>query len=523
MAGAWYVGRASWRQRWRQLLFLVLIAGFVGGAVLGAAAGARRTSSAYDRLLRTSRSPHEVLFVTGGHVAEIERFLGTAPSVDYYARGIGMIGRQSPGQDWYSLDAPIDRALISSNKFERGRRPRLDRADEVIITLRTAQNTGLDIGDRVEFRAYDRSQAGEVIANPWTKPTGEKISVRVVGIARDPTDAQLSQTIKLLFGTPAFARQHVKTAAVDGDRGLAQGRDRRTRRRTSVSSPSSRAASVPTFPSPRCRRAPTPSPPTRRLERSWSGSRSSRWSAGWPGSSRSRRRCGATSPAPPTKHASSPRSAPAGSIGRRYSSSPRSPSCWRRRSWPWPSRTRCRRHFPSARPATWSPIPGCAPIGSSSSPADWRARRDHRRHDGSCLAGLDPQGAARTHPDPRQRLGRGPGLPPRRDRRSFRAPARWPPARIATSGPRGRGGRRGRPRRECDVRRVVERVHEHRRALRRELRSLDGVAERRRQGRVRPSGCRSGARRGGRGTQRGSSRSEGAASTRSASSRPRGR
>ncbi len=37
--------------------------------------------------------------------------------------------------------------------------------------------------------------------------------MRVVGIARDPTDAQLSQTIKLLFGTPAFAREHLRTAA----------------------------------------------------------------------------------------------------------------------------------------------------------------------------------------------------------------------------------------------------------------------------------------------------------------------
>ncbi|MDQ1479409.1 MAG: putative transport system permease protein, partial [Actinomycetota bacterium] len=67
--------------------------------------------------------------------------------------------------------------------------------------------------DRVEFRAYDRTQADDLIANPWTKPTGELISVRVVGIARDPPDAQLSQTIKLLFGTPAFAREHRAEAA----------------------------------------------------------------------------------------------------------------------------------------------------------------------------------------------------------------------------------------------------------------------------------------------------------------------
>ena len=54
MGGAWYVGSAGWRGRWLGLVFLGVLAGLVGGAVLGALAGARRTASAYDRLLRES-------------------------------------------------------------------------------------------------------------------------------------------------------------------------------------------------------------------------------------------------------------------------------------------------------------------------------------------------------------------------------------------------------------------------------------------------------------------------------------
>jgi predicted lysophospholipase L1 biosynthesis ABC-type transport system permease subunit len=91
--------------------------------------------------------------------------------------------------------------------IERGRVPNPSAPDEVYITLRTAQNTGLDVGDEIVFRAYNADQTPEVLVNPWTRPAGKTITVRVVGVARDTTDAQLSQTIKLLFGTPAFAAQ----------------------------------------------------------------------------------------------------------------------------------------------------------------------------------------------------------------------------------------------------------------------------------------------------------------------------
>jgi predicted lysophospholipase L1 biosynthesis ABC-type transport system permease subunit len=187
------------------MLALGLVAGLVGGAILGALAGARRTSTACGRLARAAGSAQEVLFVFDQSKA-IETWLASAPGVDHYAAAAGMIGRRSPQEDWYSVYAPYKTHLFPRPVLVRGRLPRINRADEVFITVRTAHNTGLDVGDEVNFRAYDARQTNELLQNPWTVPSGAPVSVKVVGIARDPSDAQLSQTIKLLFGTPAFAR-----------------------------------------------------------------------------------------------------------------------------------------------------------------------------------------------------------------------------------------------------------------------------------------------------------------------------
>jgi len=48
--------RAELRRRWQPLLGLALLLGVIGGVVLTAAAGARRTDTAYPRLLRSARA-----------------------------------------------------------------------------------------------------------------------------------------------------------------------------------------------------------------------------------------------------------------------------------------------------------------------------------------------------------------------------------------------------------------------------------------------------------------------------------
>ncbi len=51
MEALWLLLRAESRQRWRPMLGLALLLGVVGAVVLTAAAGARRTGTAYPRLL----------------------------------------------------------------------------------------------------------------------------------------------------------------------------------------------------------------------------------------------------------------------------------------------------------------------------------------------------------------------------------------------------------------------------------------------------------------------------------------
>ena len=51
MTTVWLALRADVRRRWPALLSLAVLLGLIGGVVLTAAAGARRTDTAYPRLL----------------------------------------------------------------------------------------------------------------------------------------------------------------------------------------------------------------------------------------------------------------------------------------------------------------------------------------------------------------------------------------------------------------------------------------------------------------------------------------
>jgi len=57
--------RDELRRRWRSWLVLALVAGLVGGLVTAVAAGARRTDAAYPALVAWSRSPDDLISLTG--------------------------------------------------------------------------------------------------------------------------------------------------------------------------------------------------------------------------------------------------------------------------------------------------------------------------------------------------------------------------------------------------------------------------------------------------------------------------
>ena len=82
MATVWLELRADLRQRWRALLSLALLLGLIGGVVLAAAAGARRTDTAYPRLLSwASASQANIIPGADGYPADYYAALAKLPQV----------------------------------------------------------------------------------------------------------------------------------------------------------------------------------------------------------------------------------------------------------------------------------------------------------------------------------------------------------------------------------------------------------------------------------------------------------
>ena len=77
MEMVWLTLQADLRQRWRALLSLAVLLGLIGGVVLTAAAGARRTDTAYPRLL-TWANASQVSIAPEGNGTQADYFAALA-------------------------------------------------------------------------------------------------------------------------------------------------------------------------------------------------------------------------------------------------------------------------------------------------------------------------------------------------------------------------------------------------------------------------------------------------------------
>jgi hypothetical protein len=142
LTGVWIFLRAELRRRWRTWLSVALLAAVFAGVTTAAAAGARRTDSAYPRLLVWSKAPH--MLVGSGYSPSLAPFpraaLPRMPQVTAvgYVREIGLVaphdihlfapednripaasgeGRSSPG----GLPIPADPMRSTSRSWWRRR------------------------------------------------------------------------------------------------------------------------------------------------------------------------------------------------------------------------------------------------------------------------------------------------------------------------------------------------------------------------------------------------------------------
>jgi ABC-type lipoprotein release transport system permease subunit len=200
MAAIAYRLRAELRRSWRSALGVVVLIGLLAGVTLAAVAGARRTASAYPRLLDEVDAAELLVSPfaeSGTDVGPFYDEVAALPGVERVGVAAGMPALPLAGSltaeaaerlgrsDVFEIQgvASIDRTAfreIGRPQVVEGRLPDPARADEVLVSGRLAELAGFEVGDILDF---------VVVPNEFTdvKPVadaddGQRLRVEVVGI-----------------------------------------------------------------------------------------------------------------------------------------------------------------------------------------------------------------------------------------------------------------------------------------------------------------------------------------------------
>jgi hypothetical protein len=228
MAAVWTLVRARLRARWRSLLGLALLVGVASGAVMAAAIGARRTDTAYARLLEATLADHVEVEVGGSEDPGFMDRVGRLPQVtELGLESIALLAPAMPGDpreySWgdtrllsmISVDGRVGRT-VNRPLVVAGRRPEPDRADEVAISESLARRWGLGPGGTLRLRAATPGQVESLLAGEQVVPAGPALALRVAAVQRLPDDvaigAQASEGFVSL--TPAFHRAYRGRVAI---------------------------------------------------------------------------------------------------------------------------------------------------------------------------------------------------------------------------------------------------------------------------------------------------------------------
>ena len=210
MGVVWYRLRADVRVGWRTLALIAVVVGVGGGVALTAFAGARRTSAAVPQMLAYSRPDDgTVAFggfcppptVTGPAATSLAPLPGAArvlrlPQVAAFMRVPYLFfSTSASGSASASVNVTasadvqgfraIDRPLMVAGRFPDPRR-----AFDAAVNELAAERLHLGVGSRLTLYAYSQKQACDLTgaAGPLPAPAGPRFTVRVVGIARLPSD-----------------------------------------------------------------------------------------------------------------------------------------------------------------------------------------------------------------------------------------------------------------------------------------------------------------------------------------------
>ena len=178
-----------------------LLLGLGFGLSLASFAAARRTASAYDRILVEADAP-DAAVTLGQPPEESEQSLDAIEGITDQRVYAGFVGAADGVDPTVStgLIAPIrDRFPIELPQLRAGRLPDADAPDEALVNSGAADRGGLEVGQRLHFR----------LVNPGSSATAEA-DVTIVGIGAMPSEAVSDETTVLgvFVFTRAFYEAH---------------------------------------------------------------------------------------------------------------------------------------------------------------------------------------------------------------------------------------------------------------------------------------------------------------------------
>ncbi len=201
MGPVFTIVRSRLTGRWRVLTAAGLLLGIGFGVSLASFAAARRTASAYERILVASDAP-DAAVTHGRALDESARMLQSVKGVTSQRVYAGFLGSAAGVDPAYTtaLIAPTgDRFPLERPQVQSGRLPDADAPDEVFVNAGSAADGGLRIGQRLHFSFFR-----------FDSPATAQETVTIVGIGTFPMEIATDQTnvLGLVMFSRAFYREH---------------------------------------------------------------------------------------------------------------------------------------------------------------------------------------------------------------------------------------------------------------------------------------------------------------------------
>ncbi|MEP7022420.1 MAG: hypothetical protein ABJB47_01120, partial [Actinomycetota bacterium] len=219
---AWYRLRTTLRRDWAGYLAITLVVALLGGTAMASVAAARRTQSAFPRILAASH-PSDLAVDVGEYKATNIREIAHLPQVrsaETYvallalrARPNGFSNPLDPFNEAIEFVGSLDGLYFDHDRviITSGRRANPQRASEIVISEQTASRFGLRVGQLFTENFYSRRQYNDPHYNPVTMQPFDRVRLTVTGIGvftDEVVQDDVDRNARLL-ATPALTRREL--------------------------------------------------------------------------------------------------------------------------------------------------------------------------------------------------------------------------------------------------------------------------------------------------------------------------